>query len=524
MPSRRWIAAASLLPVLVLSACTSASSPSADNSTTPGPTTSATTGSHATTAAGNSRPKPARQPRTLRGTSAWRLTKPSVSDQIQGYANPVSVQPGGTIAFKVSTTAPGFRASAYRIGGYRGGAGLHVWSSKRIQGLRQPAPHLLARTRTVVADWRNSLTLTTTGFAPGFYLLKLTASSGYQAFVPFTVSSPTTSGTVVLVEPEMDWQAYNNWGGYSLYEAPPGHLRSWAVSFDRPNVPPGGNRFLYNILPTVVLAERLGVPLAYESDVDLATRPGLLDGARGYVSVGHDEYWTVPERRYVTVARDAGTNLAFLSSNTMYWRVRLARRSSGPNRLMIGYKTDAATSDPLRDSRPALTTARWRDPPAPDPENSLVGQLYECYPVDRPYRVASPTWWGFRGTGVRVGSEFPHLVADEADRVYPVASTPRPLQVLSYLPYDCGGSATSTESSYYTTASGAGVIDFGTQRWACALGKRCPGLPPADDRFARQVTRNVLHAFARGPVGRTHPAVDNVRKFSLPTTNQVPAS
>ncbi|MDX6364999.1 MAG: hypothetical protein QOK30_75 [Nocardioidaceae bacterium] len=523
MPTRRWIVAATLLPALVLSACTSTGSPAA-HGPTQSPATSSVLSHHPRSSATHASAKPVRQPRTMRGTSAWKLTKPALDHQIEGYANPVSVRPGGTISVMVSTTAPHFRASAYRIGGYRGGTGRLVWSSKPAKGRSQPAPHLLAGTRTVVANWRASLTVPTAGFPPGFYLLKLTATSGYQSFVPFTVSSPTTEGKVVLVEPEMDWEAYNTWGGYSLYEAPPGHLRSWAVSFDRPNLAPGGNRFLYNIRPTVVLAERLGLPLAYESDVDVATRPALLHGARGYVSVGHDEYWTVPERRYVTRARDAGTNLAFLSSNTMYWRVRLAHRSTGPDRLMIGYKTDAATSDPLRNRRPAVTTARWRDPPAPDPENSLVGELYECYPVDQPYRVASPHWWGFRGTGVHLGSEFPHLVADEADRVYPVASTPRPLQVLSYLAYDCGGSPTSTESSYYTTPSGAGVIDFGTQRWSCALGKRCPGLPPEDDRFARQVMRNVLRAFARGPVGRTRPAVDNVTRFPLPTTNRVPAS
>jgi hypothetical protein len=520
MPRRRWAVATSLLPVLVLCACTGTSS---------SPVATTRSDSHASshTAPGTStarRHEPAKPPRTLQGTSAWKLTKPAMDSQIEGFADPTTVQPGGTISFMVSTSAASFRAYAYRIGGYRGGDGRLVWSSQPIKGVRQAAPHLVSSTRTVVAGWRSSLTAATSGWESGFYLLKLTASSGYQAFVPFTVSSPSTRGRVALVEPEMDWEAYNTWGGYSLYEGPPGQLRSWAVSFDRPNVPPGGNRFLYNILATVVLAERLGLPLAYESDVDIATRPSLLRGARGYVSVGHDEYWTVPERRHVTRARDAGANLAFLSSNTMYWRVRLVRQASGPDRLMVGYKTDAATSDPLRHSRPAVTTGRWRDPPGADPENSLIGELYECYPVDQPYRVASPGWWGFRGTGVHLGSEFPHLVADEADRVYPVATTPRPLQVLSYLPYDCDGTATSTESSYYTTPSGSGVIDFGTQRWTCAVGRRCPGLPPGDDRFARQVTRNVLRAFARGPVGRAHPAIDTIGTFALPATNQVPAS
>ena len=95
-------------------------------------------------------------------------------------------------------------------------------------------------------------------------------------------------------------------------------------------------------------------------------------------------------RRAVTDARDAGTNLAFLSANTMYWRIRLADSPLGPDRLVIGYKHDATSADPARNRRPAATTARWRDSPHPNPENSLTGTLYECYPVDAPprHRVA----------------------------------------------------------------------------------------------------------------------------------------
>jgi N,N-dimethylformamidase beta subunit-like, C-terminal len=264
--------------------------------------------------------------------------------------------------------------------------------------------------------------------------------------------------------------------------------------------------------------------LAYETDADVAEHPALLHGATGYVSVGHDEYWTVAERRDVSKARDAGTNLAFLSSNSVYWRVRLRAAASGPGRVVVGYKSDAAAADPLRRANPKQTTSRWRDPPHAEPENSLTGTLYECYPVDEPYRVVSPAWWGFRGTGVHRGSEFPHLVGDEADRVYPVPSTPRPLQILSYTRYSCGGTATSAESTYYTTTSGAGVIDFGTQRWTCALRPHCPALPAADDRFARRVTANVLDAFDRGPVGRRYPAHDNIARFRLPKANQVPSS
>jgi hypothetical protein len=481
-------------------------------------------------AAGQSSPRVARRtvlraaPDGLRGTSRWRLARPASGRQIEGFADPISVTPGGTVRFMVSTSAPTFRAYAYRIGGYRGADGRLVWASAATTGVQQPPPVLLASTRTVVARWSASLTVSTSGWPAGFYLVKLAASTGYQAYIPFTVRSPRARGRIVLAVPNIDWEAYNTWGGFDLYQGPPGGYRGWAVSFDRPNPPPGADQFLYNVLPTVVLAEHLGLPLAYETDVDVATRPNLLRGAVGYVSVGHDEYWTVPERRYVTRARDAGTNLAFLSSNSLYWRVRLGSTASGPDRLVVGYKDDASTYDPMRYSRPELATGRWRDAPRADPENSLTGSLYECYPVDEPYRVSSPRWWGFRGTGVRAGSELPHLVGDEADRVYPVPSTPRPLQVLSYVPYDCGGVPTSSESSYYTTPSGAGVIDFGTQRWTCALRYGCAGIPAADSRFVRRVTANVLRAFVSGPVGIRHPAHDNVARFWLPPYNQVPAS
>jgi hypothetical protein len=368
-----------------------------------------------------------------------------------------------------------------------------------------------------------SLRVDTTGWSPGFYVFKLIAATGQQALVAYTVRSPTTRGKVVLVAPVMDWQAYNTWGGYSLYTAPPFQRRSWAVSFDRPQTPPGAGQFDFNVVPVVTLAERLRLPLAYATDVDVATRPGLLAGARAFVSVGHDEYWTLPERAAVTRARDAGTNLAFTSSNDVYWRVRLHRAATGPARLLIGYKTDATSHDPARFTDPAAVTARWRDHPHPDPENSLTGMLYECYPVDTAWHVTTPGWWGYRGTGVHAGSRFPHLIRLEADRVYPVPGTPHPLQILSYSRYPCQGVPTSAEAVYYTVPSGAGVIDLGTQWWPCALRHHCAALPTRDNTFARQVMTNVLRVFATGPAGRSHPAHDNTARFHLSPVDSIPS-
>jgi hypothetical protein len=151
--------------------------------------------------------------------------------------------------------------------------------------------------------------------------------------------------------------------------------------------------------------------------------------------------------------------------------------------------------------------------------------LYECLPLTANYRVVTPRWFGFKGTDVRRGTVFRQLVGNEADRVYPIPSTPRRLQILSYVKYSCRGVETSSQSIYYTVPSGAGVFNAGTLRWQCAITRRCDvKISRPTSTFVRTVTRNILRMYARGPVGERHPAIRNVGRFDLPRVNQVPAS
>ncbi|WP_243059361.1 N,N-dimethylformamidase beta subunit family domain-containing protein [Nocardioides sp. SR21] len=463
-------------------------------------------------------------PRT-RGSEDWRLREPAAG-RIAAYTTHISAPPGTRVGLKVSTVAPRYRVSAYRIGWYPGGTGALVWRSPVLEGQQQADAVLRpVETRTVVAPWRTSQWVDTTGWDPGFYVLKVRMGSGGETLVPYVVSSPSAEGTVALVSPVTTWQAYNEWGGYSLYHGPDGDRRSWAVSFDRPfNGATGANDYRTAAIPVVVRAERLGIPLSYYTNVDLHQDPGLLQGAAGYVSMGHDEYWTPAMRRAVEKARDGGTNLAFLGANTMYWRIRLDETHAGQARLQTGYRSDAHL-DPLREERPREATSRFRDAPAAESEQGLVGMEYECYPVDADFVVASPTWWGFRGTGARSGDRMPGLVGPEADRVYLNASTPRPMEVLSHTSYPCGGVTTTSQSVYYTTDSGAGVFTAGTLRWGCALIDRCDDpLGARVQRFVHQVTLNLLRTYAAGPVGFEHPARDTVTRYHLPDLNSVGAS
>lgn len=464
--------------------------------------------------------------RPPRGTDAWRLERPALGRQIEGFTTQVSGLPGQPVTLKVATTSETYRVIAYRIGGYRAGSGRRIWTSPVLGARDQPpATFETFTTRTVVAPWHPSLAVPTVGWPEGFYLFKLVTDDGWQALVPYVVRSRVVAGKVVLVAPVTTWQAYNDWGGYSLYTGPAGDRRAWAVSLDRPYPAPGAGQMLFGVVPVAVLAERAGLPLAYLADTDLDTSPDALRDARAFVSLGHDEYWSPAKRRAVLRARDSGTNLAFLGANTMYWKVRLEPTGTRASRVVVGYRSDA-TLDPVRLTSPRDATGLFREDRTSSPESSVTGMDYECFPVDEPYRVVSPHWWGFRGTHVRQGTEFPHLVGVEADRVYPVATTPRPLQILADVDYSCGGVATSAQSVYYTTASGAGVFNAGTLRWTCALtgGCRVYQLDRRTVRFTRQVTTTVLRAFAAGPAGRLHPALDNVSMFALPTVNEVPAS
>ncbi|HYB17954.1 MAG TPA: N,N-dimethylformamidase beta subunit family domain-containing protein, partial [Streptosporangiaceae bacterium] len=304
----------------------------------------------------------------------------------------------------------------------------------------------------------------------------------------------------------------NTWGGYDLYIGPGQSYadRSLAVSLDRPYDLNGADMFLTYERNAVKLAEYLGLPLAYVTGMDIAADPHLLDGASALISLGHDEYWTPAERAHVTAARDAGVNLAFLGANAMFRRIRLDATSLGASRLVICYKT-SYTQDPMYGVDNALVTSDWREPPDPDPESSLIGTIYEGYPAVAPYVVVSPRSWVFAGTGVPEGTSFRNLVGIEYDRVNPAYPVPRPIQVLSHSPLVCQGASSFGDSAYYTHPGGAGVFNSGTMRWVEAIyGDGPHGIGGRTPAFVKQVTANILRAFADGPAAARYPAHDNL--------------
>jgi hypothetical protein len=440
------------------------------------------------------------------GDLTWSRIDVGHPHDVEGFADTDSAVPGQPVRLFVSTVARSYRVRAYRMGWYGGARARLVWSSAWQPGRRQAGARVTGATHTPSAPWRPSLTVDTTGWPPGAYLLRLDTDRGVlRRFVPLTLRAPTARGAVVLVDADTTWQAYNAWGGYSLYHGPDGARadRARAVSLDRPYDYGGGaGDFIGAELPLLALAERLRLPLAYATDVDLHRDPALLDGAAAVISLGHDEYWSPAMRTAVTRARDRGTNVAFLGANAIYRKIRFGPSSLGPDRTEINYK-DA--SDPIGRTDPAQVTTQWREPPSSDNESSLTGTDYGCSPVRADMVVLDPSSWLLAGLGLRAGSRLRGLVGSEYDRVFAGAPTPRPIQVLTRSPLVCDGRSDVAEMAYYTTRSGAAVLDTGTSDWIAGL----DSADPVVRRVVTAVTRRMLVAFAAGPAGRTHPARDS---------------
>jgi len=355
---------------------------------------------------------------------------------------------------------------------------------------------------------------------PGDYLFKLVADGG-QRYVPLTVRDDASRAALVIQNDVTTWQAYNLWGGYDLYKGPEGSAatRSRVVSYDRPYDPAGegAGDFLGNEYPLVRLVEALGLDVTYWTDLDLHEHPERLLAHRALVSLGHDEYWSTRMRRGAEAARDHGVNLAFLGANAVFRHIRLQPSPLGPDREEVNYKPWSARDDPAWRTDPAQVTTDWREPPLRDPESRLLGDLYECNPVDAAGVVVDLAAWLFAGTGVGVGTTLPGLVGPEYDRVQAGASRPAGVELLLHSPVRCRGRASFADATYYTAPSGAGVFDSGTSSWVCQLQAGCAGgrRSPLTARIVRAATVNLLQVFASGPAGWRHPSRSNLARFHI---------
>ena len=426
----------------------------------------------------------------------WRREK-----GIEGYCSRTSIKAGETLKIYVSTEpAAPYKIDFYRMGYYGGKGGRFMRSTGALQGKTQPTPDDGPR-KLIECRWDTSYELEIPqDWVSGVYLGKLqVAMPRAEAYVIFIVRDERKSDLLFQCS-DMTWQSYNRWPAWrSLYdyESNRWHTRVGNdVGFDRPYaialnwlpvnyfpISNGSGEFLLWEFPLAFWLEKEGYDVTYISNLDThADREGLLR-AKGWLSVGHDEYWTQQMYDNVVYARDQGLNLAFLSGNSVSGLVYLNPSADGrPHRVFGRIKNfGQAARDLMGSSSHGTGMADWT--------------------------VEKPDHWIFEGSGMKKGDAIPKLVGWEYHGV-PNGTQPG-LTILATAPTRPRddrdlNTRTPHTSTIYELPRGNFVFDAGTCWWNMVLASP-PGFmnPPRrdfskGDERVRRITRNLLKRMIEG--------------------------
>jgi hypothetical protein len=370
---------------------------------------------------------------------------------LEAYCFPRSALPGESLPLHVSTDAGTVDVGVVREGAERVvvwratdvAAGAHATPSDAAEnGCGWPA----ALEIPIGADWRS-----------GYYAVTLRA--GDEQADAFLVVRPGPAGPrspMLLVLSTSTWNAYNDWGGPSLYAG------ATRVSFERPlargfldkprpmrrkmqpeldrearwyfewaeplglSVWSGGSGWATWERDFVRWAETQGHELDVAISEDLEQHPEVLDGHRLFLSVGHDEYWSWGMRAALDAFTDAGGNAAIFSGNTCFWQVRY----EDEHRSMTCFKYRADDDPVVGTSDERFVTGPWSDRRIAWPETHTIGLTftrggYSRYGLGVPrgsgaYTVWRPEHWAFEGTDLHYGDELGRadsIVAYEVDGV-----------------------------------------------------------------------------------------------------------
>jgi hypothetical protein len=459
------------------------------------------------------------------GSTAWRLPGPArllggaARGPVEGYVAEQVIALGQTERIYVNAPrAHAVTVQVYRMGWYGGEGGRLMLQSAPLAAIAQPPCTHHFSTGLTECRWHATLSFPIpSALASGVYIAKLHASDGAESDCLFVVRSATP--TPLLVEiPTASYEAYNAWGGDSLY--PGGQKRvgithttqGVEVSYDRPYASQtGAGQFFIREVAMVRFLERYGYPVSYTTIESLDRDPAQVDGVRALMDVGHSEYWSARDARAFASARDRGTSLIFISSDTLAWRVRFARatrassQADEPDHVIVAYK-EAAGRDPDR----AEPTGLFPQGGAP-----LVGSAYNGCITPRVPRPGPPAYryypwapsaglrpsWLFADTGVSVATRIPGIVGYELDQRTP-AAPPGTLLVGGSVGVPCMGEdepspvhGTVAQSTLYVARSGALVFASGTLGWEYALSpvpQASPDAPSSPDPRVVAMTRNLL--------------------------------
>jgi hypothetical protein len=460
------------------------------------------------------------------GTTDWQLTfvraKDFRSELIEGYCSHTSVRAGDSLdIFLSANPATDVTIDFYRIGYYGGKGGRHVMRAGPFAVKTQPTPPV-GENRLRECRWEQTTRLTIPrDWVSGVYLGKLScAAHRHESYVIFVVRDDRKADLLFQTS-DTTWQAYNKWPeNHSLYDSDPPHRPVTAttrVSYDRPYakypqvvdapLSQGSGEFLLWEYPLCFWLEQRGYDVTYCSNIDTHADAAGLARAKCFLSVGHDEYWSLRMYENVQAAINNGLSVAFLSGNSVSFVVPLDLRNwqDRPHRLMYRAGIFGGVRPGWLDRIPYWKTEPW-ETHGPS-ENLLIGaRTMEPANGSGNWIAKNTQHWLFEGTGLKDGDFIPGLVGWEHHG--DPAKIPGLVVVAEGNVEKANGETSPYAATIYPGPKGNWVFNAATIWWSMGLAQP-PGLVPpyshlgrphgADERVQR-MTQNFLAKCGVAPV------------------------
>src|SRR3954463_1064337 len=457
---------------------------------------------------------------------------------IQGFATDISIPAGQSVSFKIKTNASAYTIDIYRMGYYSGMGARKVATIAPSAALPQAQPLCVTQSSTGLIDcgnWSVSASWAVPSTAvSGIYFAKLTRhDTGGASHIVFVVRNDVRHSDLLFQTSDTTWQAYNTYGGNSLYTGAPGTnpARAYKVSYNRPFATRDNSAqdWVFNAeYPMVRWLEANGYDVTYATGIDSDRNGANLLNHKAVVTVGHDEYWSGGQRTNFEAARAAGVHLAFFSGNEIFWKTRWENSIDGsntPNRTLVCYKETHANGV-LDPADPPTWTGTWADPrfsPPADggrPQNALTGTYFQVNDgnttsISVPAAMGKLRFWRNTSVANLTGSQTATLpvgtLGYEWDGEVDNGFRPAGLMRLSQTTVNVSGKLLDWGSSFgagtvthaltlYRHSSGALVFGAGTVQWSWGLDASHDRAGTAADVRMQQATVNLFADMGAQPL------------------------
>jgi hypothetical protein len=457
-----------------------------------------------------------------------------LSDRLVGYMWPKCVRSGEKSEYRVHAT------ESYRLDLYRYG-----WEKKHIRTIGWFDEHGPLATMQITPDGdytQTGIQFNKFGYsnnphhrqyvtAPeesGLFYLHAKAVSGAFFTFPWIVAPAKPKSQIAVLASNINWNAYNNFGGRSNYIHPIAmpskptvnarldlsrytsdtHMQFSAeeyapLSFDRPelfnHIPeetritdPVEGRSECHVLPAewrlFGWLEREGYPYDLYAETQFHFGSLNLHDYKVLMISTHPEYWS--QEMYYRLKKwvfERGGKLMYLGGNGLNCAVEFLDEATMTVR---NSSKGGSSSDMAKLGKESRFDVYYES------EANLLGVrcTEEGIMTGAPYRVVDPAHWVFDGTGLNEGDVFGEKClhmrchggasGHETDKMS--ASSPQNCRLLAKgLNPDDGGA----EIVYHETDSGGAVYSVGSISYPCSL--------PVDEDIST-MTRNVLERFVSG--------------------------